>query len=141
MSLSHAQVIYRAAIAAVSPPSLVARAMNFAPQTGILKINDHRYQVHKSVPSSCNSCSPSTWCSERECLLLEHVKYSYKHRNVRLVGFGKAVLGMATAVEKLLGENVVTGLVSVPRGILDTAANMFPEYLPHRNSNIEYDNI
>ncbi|XP_029455346.1 glycerate kinase [Rhinatrema bivittatum] len=39
------------------------------------------------------------------------------HRNLYLVGFGKAVLGMAAEVEKILGDHLVQGLVSVPLGI------------------------
>ena len=55
------------------------------------------------------------------------------------MGFGKAVLGMATAVERLLGDHITTGLVSVPRGIVETAAKMFPHCLPQSNSKIRYD--
>ncbi|XP_038627087.1 glycerate kinase [Tachyglossus aculeatus] len=39
------------------------------------------------------------------------------HHNLYLVGFGKAVLGMAATVESLLGEHLVQGVISVPRGI------------------------
>lgn len=38
-------------------------------------------------------------------------------QNLYLVGFGKAVLGMAAAAEELLGQHLVQGVVSVPRGI------------------------
>ncbi|KAK6473853.1 glycerate kinase-like [Huso huso] len=37
--------------------------------------------------------------------------------NVHLVGFGKAVLGMAAAAERILGDHLVRGVVSVPHGI------------------------
>ncbi|KAM6170243.1 glycerate kinase [Rhynchocyon petersi] len=37
--------------------------------------------------------------------------------NLYLVGFGKAVLGMAAAVEELLGQHLVQGVISVPKGI------------------------
>lgn len=39
------------------------------------------------------------------------------NHNVHVAGFGKAVLGMASGVEELLGEHIVTGVISVPRGI------------------------
>lgn len=39
--------------------------------------------------------------------------------NVYLVGFGKAVLGMAAVLEDKLGPNLVRGIVSVPRGSMD----------------------
>ncbi|XP_061689373.1 glycerate kinase [Syngnathoides biaculeatus] len=37
--------------------------------------------------------------------------------NVHVVGFGKAVLGMATEAERILGDHLVRGVISVPRGI------------------------
>ncbi|XP_077582231.1 glycerate kinase [Stigmatopora nigra] len=37
--------------------------------------------------------------------------------NVHVVGFGKAVLGMAAEAERILGEHLVRGVVSVPRGL------------------------
>uniref|UniRef100_A0A8C5P233 Glycerate kinase n=1 Tax=Jaculus jaculus TaxID=51337 RepID=A0A8C5P233_JACJA len=39
------------------------------------------------------------------------------HQNLYLVGFGKAVLGMAAAAEELLGHHPVQGAISVPKGI------------------------
>ncbi|XP_042310031.1 glycerate kinase isoform X2 [Sceloporus undulatus] len=41
-------------------------------------------------------------------------------RNLYLVGFGKAVLGMAAAAEDILGEHLVRGVISVPHGIQET---------------------
>ncbi|XP_025066206.1 glycerate kinase isoform X2 [Alligator sinensis] len=38
-------------------------------------------------------------------------------RNLYLVGFGKAVLGMAAAAEEILGDHLLRGVVSVPLGI------------------------
>ncbi|XP_036286847.1 glycerate kinase [Pipistrellus kuhlii] len=38
-------------------------------------------------------------------------------QNLYLVGFGKAVLGMAAAAEELLGQHLVQGVISVPKGI------------------------
>lgn len=38
-------------------------------------------------------------------------------QNLHLVGFGKAVLGMAAAAEELLGQHLVQGVISVPKGI------------------------
>lgn len=36
--------------------------------------------------------------------------------NVFVVGFGKAVSGMARAVEDLVGEHIVRGVISIPYG-------------------------
>ena len=49
MSFSHAHLIYRAAIAAVSPLSLVAQSVNFDPRSCVLNIGDHSYTLNKSV--------------------------------------------------------------------------------------------
>uniref|UniRef100_A0A8C9IUI1 Glycerate kinase n=1 Tax=Piliocolobus tephrosceles TaxID=591936 RepID=A0A8C9IUI1_9PRIM len=38
-------------------------------------------------------------------------------QNVYLVGFGKAVMGMAAAAEELLGQHLVQGVISIPKGI------------------------
>ncbi|NXQ55878.1 GLCTK kinase, partial [Anthoscopus minutus] len=38
-------------------------------------------------------------------------------RNLYLVGFGKAVLGMAAAAEEILGDHLTRGIISVPLGI------------------------
>ncbi|NXX96310.1 GLCTK kinase, partial [Centropus bengalensis] len=40
-------------------------------------------------------------------------------RNLYLVGFGKAVLGMAAAAEEILGDHLVRGIINVPLGIQD----------------------
>ncbi|NWZ32619.1 GLCTK kinase, partial [Asarcornis scutulata] len=41
-------------------------------------------------------------------------------RNLYLVGFGKAVLGMAAAAEDILGDHLIRGIVSVPLGIQES---------------------
>ncbi|KAL3853812.1 hypothetical protein ACJMK2_017321 [Sinanodonta woodiana] len=38
------------------------------------------------------------------------------HKNVYVVGFGKAVLGMARAVEECLNDHIVKGVISIPKG-------------------------
>ncbi|KAI8781617.1 glycerate kinase [Biomphalaria glabrata] len=39
------------------------------------------------------------------------------NKNVFIVGFGNSVLGMARVVEDMLGEHVVTGIISIPSGL------------------------
>lgn len=39
------------------------------------------------------------------------------YRSLHLVGFGKAVLGMAAAAEDILGDHLVQGIISVPLGM------------------------
>ncbi|NWW57234.1 GLCTK kinase, partial [Ifrita kowaldi] len=41
-------------------------------------------------------------------------------RDLYLVGFGKAVLGMATAAEEILGDHLTRGIVNVPLGIQES---------------------
>ncbi|NXC05171.1 GLCTK kinase, partial [Orthonyx spaldingii] len=41
-------------------------------------------------------------------------------RDLYLVGFGKAVLGMAAAAEEILGEHLTRGIISVPLGIQES---------------------
>ncbi|XP_046405661.1 glycerate kinase [Ischnura elegans] len=41
-------------------------------------------------------------------------------KNCFLVGFGKAVLGMSSELEKILGEHLVKGIISVPAGAQST---------------------
>ncbi|KAI4900619.1 hypothetical protein NFI96_011554 [Prochilodus magdalenae] len=40
--------------------------------------------------------------------------------NLHLVGFGKAVLGMAAEAERIVGDHLVQGVISVPQGIQET---------------------
>ncbi|CAL8381499.1 unnamed protein product [Boreogadus saida] len=40
--------------------------------------------------------------------------------NLHLVGFGKAVLGMAAEAERIAGDHLVKGVISVPHGIQET---------------------
>lgn len=40
--------------------------------------------------------------------------------NLHLVGFGKAVLGMAAEAERIVGDHLVKGVISVPHGIQET---------------------
>ncbi|XP_076469732.1 glycerate kinase-like isoform X2 [Babylonia areolata] len=51
-------------------------------------------------------------------LTVENRSYSV-HRNVFVVGFGKAVLGMGRVVEEVLGEHIIRGLLSIPLGARD----------------------
>ncbi|NXK03928.1 GLCTK kinase, partial [Herpetotheres cachinnans] len=41
-------------------------------------------------------------------------------RDLYLVGFGKAVLGMAAAAEEILGDHLVRGIINVPLGIQES---------------------
>ncbi|XP_039260356.2 glycerate kinase-like [Styela clava] len=62
--------------------------------------------------------------------------YDLRH-NVHIVGFGKAVSGMCRAVQQLLGDHLVRGIISVPSGtskILEEAGKSF--LLPDKDGKI-----
>lgn len=59
-----------------------------------------------------------------------------KNRKCHLVGFGKAVMGMAVQMERVLGDKLVSGILSVPVGTKERFATDEDMRL-HKNSVIE----
>ncbi|CAG5980009.1 unnamed protein product [Menidia menidia] len=51
-----------------------------------------------------------------DSIVIDGRKFTLKH-NLHVVGFGKAVLGMAAEVERIMGDHLVRGVISVPHGI------------------------
>ncbi|KAH9518899.1 hypothetical protein Btru_008603 [Bulinus truncatus] len=45
------------------------------------------------------------------------------NKNIFVVGFGEAVLGMAKVVEDILHEHLVTGIISIPKGLKEEMMN------------------
>ncbi|XP_010776520.1 glycerate kinase [Notothenia coriiceps] len=56
---------------------------------------------------------------KQDSVIINGHTFTLKH-NLHLVGFGKAVLGMAAEAERILGDHLVKGVVSVPHGIQQT---------------------
>ncbi|KAM3622033.1 uncharacterized protein V6R79_019611 [Siganus canaliculatus] len=54
-----------------------------------------------------------------DSLLINGRKFKLR-QNLHLVGFGKAVLGMAAEAERIVGDHLVEGIISVPHGIQQT---------------------
>ncbi len=57
---------------------------------------------------------------------------------MKVAAFGKAVLGMVTALEDVIGEHIMEGVASVPMGTVETAGEAFPQYLPKKDTRIRY---
>lgn len=55
-------------------------------------------------------------------------------KNVYMVGFGKAVLGMAAILETKLKENLVSGIISVPEGIQSALQTKLQNHLEAKSS-------
>ena len=51
-------------------------------------------------------------------LSIEEREYAID-KNISVVAFGKAVLGMAKAVEDILGDHISQGVASIPLGLPD----------------------
>lgn len=56
---------------------------------------------------------------QEDSVIIDGHRFVLKH-NLHVVGFGKAVLGMAAEVERILGDHLVRGVISVPQGIQQT---------------------
>ncbi|XP_064488820.1 glycerate kinase-like [Ornithodoros turicata] len=70
-------------------------------------------------------------------LIRDQEPLKLKH-NVYVVGFGKAVGGMAHSLQKILGSQLVKGSVSVPVGTRETMVKLNkPEYLPEDNGQFD----
>ncbi|XP_030585597.1 glycerate kinase [Archocentrus centrarchus] len=56
---------------------------------------------------------------KEDSVIINGHKFTLNH-NLHLVGFGKAVLGMAAEAERIMGDHLVKGVISVPHGIQQT---------------------
>jgi len=54
-----------------------------------------------------------------DSLLIDGHAFALRN-NLHIVGFGKAVLGMAAETERIAGDHLVKGVISVPHGIQET---------------------
>lgn len=57
---------------------------------------------------------------KKDSVIIDGHKFTLKN-NLHLVGFGKAVLGMAAEAERIVGDHLVKGVISVPHGIQQTS--------------------
>lgn len=95
-----------------------------------------------------NAVKPKTIFQENKCFVVteqNHLQIVDKKNSINidinnkychLVGFGKAVLGMAVQVEKALGKRLVSGIISVPIGTKEKFCDDM-EINSHSNSVLE----
>ncbi|XP_044004441.1 glycerate kinase isoform X2 [Aphidius gifuensis] len=67
-----------------------------------------------------------------EKLIIDNDNCIEINNNIYMIGFGKAVMGMSMMMEKILGQRLKNGIVSIPRGSINNHA---------KNINISGDKI
>lgn len=90
-------------------------------RTAATSSNKLRSNALKIFSSALKSVTPQEMVNNslslnRTRLIVRDKEYSV-YRNVHVVAFGKAVLGMVKAVDEILGPNIVRGVASVPHGL------------------------
>lgn len=60
----------------------------------------------------------------REILKIRDDVFDLTGKKCHLIGFGKAVLGMAVQIEKILDDRLQSGILSVPIGTIDRFSNV-----------------
>lgn len=92
--------IFHQAVRSVHPKRLIAEALHYDPATQVLRIHgDNADHVADTFTVSL--------AAGKRC---------------HLVGFGKAALGMAVQTERILGDRLASGILSVPFGAIDDAS-------------------
>lgn len=100
----------------------ILKILKTLPKTSASERTMHSNDLKTIFLQSVNAVNPNN-------LIKRAVKVQYGHlvvsgrsytlqKPVYIVGFGKAVLGMARELERALGSNLQEGIVSVPAGIL-----------------------
>uniref|UniRef100_UPI00358DFC29 glycerate kinase n=1 Tax=Myxine glutinosa TaxID=7769 RepID=UPI00358DFC29 len=103
---------------------------------------DQRHLAEDIFLSCVKAVSPQTTLSKafqvtNSTLVVGEWTKALNH-NVTVVGFGKAVLGMAAYVDALLGDHIIRGIVSIPKGLPEVLLeNRCCEMLLKATSHIE----
>uniref|UniRef100_A0A6V7HTN0 Glycerate kinase n=1 Tax=Bracon brevicornis TaxID=1563983 RepID=A0A6V7HTN0_9HYME len=107
--------------------SCVRELRTIAKMAGDRNLTSMRSELKEIFAAGLNSVKPHVLIKEKvrvqgDELIIDGFGYEMTPK-VHLVGCGKAVLGMALEMEKLLGNRLMRGIVSLPRGsaALDTA--------------------
>ena len=97
------------------------RTGQFGSSRSSSKLAPNDYQNLKDIFSlAVDSVSPQKMVHgvlkvDGNCVSVNDKDYKLRN-NVHVVGFGKAVLGMARAVDDVLHEHIVSGVISIPQG-------------------------
>lgn len=96
--------------------------MNFCNSKCIVSgMNDMIHDVTNIYQSSVQAVQPEALIHrsvKKESNQLQiHGKRFIIDKNVYIVGFGKAVLGMATSLTNILNDHIISGILSVPFGM------------------------
>ncbi|XP_022240848.1 glycerate kinase-like isoform X2 [Limulus polyphemus] len=87
------------------------------------KLQDMKSDAFKIFLAGVDAVMPKSFITkalkvDNERLLVQDFSYHIAN-NVYVVGFGKAVAGMARAVEDIIGHHLVEGVISIPEGTTD----------------------
>lgn len=97
----------------------------------LLYVGSDLHVYTSSMPNFNCGCIPEyKWCTSFYHIIMP--------RNVKIIGFGKAVLGMVMALERLLGNHISEGVISIPVGSLEAARRVFPYHISQENSKIRW---
>ncbi|XP_076357489.1 glycerate kinase isoform X2 [Tachypleus tridentatus] len=105
------------------------------------KLHDMKSDAFKIFSAGVDAVMPKSFISkalkvDNERLIVQDCCYHIAN-NVYVVGFGKAVAGMARAVEDIIGNHLVEGVISIPEGTTDIMSqNGKRDLLPASDSKI-----
>lgn len=99
-----------------------ARLLSYSPFDANLQLK-LKSDAHTIFRAALSAVSPQEMVKNnllfnQNILSIEEREYPVD-KNVSVVAFGKAVLGMAKAVDDILGDQIVRGVASIPVGLPD----------------------
>ncbi|CAH0559926.1 unnamed protein product [Brassicogethes aeneus] len=101
----------------------------------------HNEILREIFQESVNSVQPQTLIKNKVLVHESHLSIDSETHPISkpcyIVGFGKAVVGMAVQLEKALGSKLEMGIVTVPKGIFECFKDN-KEVLPAPNSRIRF---
>ncbi|RVE73456.1 hypothetical protein OJAV_G00046790 [Oryzias javanicus] len=121
------------------PQPVLALVSRYKPATCKMSMDSRARDVFAAAVEAVQPDAVVRQSVERkdDSVLISGRRFTLKH-NLHLVGFGKAVLGMAAEVERMMGDHLVDGVISVPHGMQQTLRQHGKSHLlPKENSKIQ----